>query len=146
MPLRLLFVVALLLTAPGAGRVAGGRELSSFASLAAPDALERLDAWVGAVEAHTPAQLDEPARLIAAWPRAVLDSVFRYQKAFLVVVTEPTRADLARLREMFSRSDLDVMLRLAARTGADRPGSRFIKRAALFHTDIALLAPDSGNT
>src|SRR5262245_59189684 len=144
MHLRLLLAVALFLTAPGAGRVAGGLE-PSLSALPQAGQLEELEVWAGAVETHTPGQLDEPARRIAAWPRSVLDAVFRYQKAFLVLVSEPGTADLARLKETFSKSDLELMLRLAQTTGLDRAGPRFIKHAALLHTDIALLAPDSGN-
>ena len=99
-----------------------------------------------AVEAHEPGELDEPARRIAAWPRAVLDDLFRYQKAFLTLLARPGDADRAALVRKLGKSDVGRLGRLADLHRLPANRQQFIKRALLLHTDIAILSPASGNS
>src|SRR5262245_31887236 len=81
------------------------------ASLAAApqDQAPTLDAWLAAVEQHTPGERDAPARLVATW----------------------TRAELASLMPQLQR---------LARQRSNRTWfATTLKRAALFHADVAML-------
>jgi hypothetical protein len=68
MPLRPRLGVALALTVSVAGAIGEVREHPSLVpgSPTASGALERLESWATAVDAHRPGKMDEPARLVAA--------------------------------------------------------------------------------
>ena len=110
MPLRLLaLALALVLLAPGAVRVAGvaGRLLATERSTPAAGTLDRLASWVGLVLTHQPGDLDPSAHEVSGWSRDTIDALFRYKKAFLVLVTGPGSGERARLTSKFSRGDLE---------------------------------------
>jgi hypothetical protein len=146
MSLRLLLCLALALAAPGAGRVAGGVTPPPLTPSLPPGPFDRLDTWIAAVEAHKAGDLDEPARQVAAWPRPVLDDLFRYQQALLTLMARPSDADRAALVRNLGKAEVGRLVRFAGAHRLAANSQRFIKRAVLLHTDIAILSPDSGNS
>ena len=94
-------------------------------------AIERLQVWIAAVEAHTPGETDEPLQSIAVWSQDDIDGMWRYLQAVidfsvlkkrLSVPTNGMEGDLRKIRELAKSLDHD-----------------FPKRAALLHTDIVML-------
>src|SRR4051812_44716591 len=105
---RLLLGLALVVAAPGAGRVAGGvTHPPPFIAASLPSGpFDRLEIWLDAVAAHKAGELDAPARQVAAWPRPVLDDLFRYQKAFVTLLTSAKAADRPALVRELGKNDV----------------------------------------
>jgi len=129
--------------------------------------LDRLEAWVAAVNQHTPGEVDEAALEINTWSSADLRGVWIDVVSLASLVREPTvslfyvPAD----REMrstqagwatvaaatssralpisYSGGDLERLRRLAAPLGSPTDGREnlLLKRGAMLHADIAMLAP-----
>jgi hypothetical protein len=127
--------------------------------------LDRLEAWVAAVGRHTPGELDEAALEINQWSAADLHDVWLDVGSLAGLVREPTvtiffaPADW-RIRLMpagwqtefvpsrastisYSGRDIERLRRLAAPLGTPTDGGEnaLLKRGAMLHADVAMLAP-----
>jgi len=106
--------------------------------LADPYTRKLLDEWVAAVTNHVPGVLDQPAATIASWDRDALLRVQPLARAWVDVLGATWRA-----RQMksvpLSEVDRAEIKRLATAPDQLRAND-FIKRAALLHTDVVLLA------
>ena len=106
--------------------------------LADPYTRQLLDEWVAAVKNHVPGVLDQPAAAIAAWDRDALLRVRPLVRAWVDVLGATWRT-----RQMKS-VPLPEVERAEIKRMATAPdqlqANDFIKRAALLHTDVVLLA------
>src|SRR5262245_40853657 len=83
--------------------------LATSLAAAPQDQAPTLDAWLAAVEQHTPGERDAPARLVAAWTRAQLTAL------------------------------VPQLMRQARQRNNPAWLATTLKRAALFHADVAML-------
>ena len=106
--------------------------------LADPYTRQLLDEWVAAVKNHVPGVLDQPAAAIAAWDRDALLRVQPLVRTWVELLGATWRA-----RQMKS-APLSEVERAEIKRMATAPDQQqandFIKRAALLHTDVVLLA------
>ena len=125
---------------------------------------ERFQEWSRLVWAHTPGELDDAARTVAAWPAADLSEVRTDLWAAVKLIASGAKpgaaaqytveadwisdTEIARPRassRAVRSADLPDLLRLPGERplrGLDSAAvNRFMKRAALLHTDIAMLVP-----
>jgi tetratricopeptide (TPR) repeat protein len=101
-------------------------------------ALELLDDWVKAVGAHEPGRLDAAVLGIAGWDRDSLLRVRPYVRHYVDVLGATWR--LRRMpRASLWEVDAAVVAASAVATSQEHAND-FIKRAALLHTDVVLLA------
>src|SRR5688572_8206709 len=113
--------------------------------------MDRLRAWVAAVEQHQLGTDDAAARLIAAWPRAHGDQLRLDLRPVLILMRNPdatsfqteTATGIPRII-MYGDSDLEALRALAAQALRRGDGNRVLTRGAMLHTDIALLVPGEG--
>jgi len=124
-----------------------------------PDRIERLRAWIEAVENHELGDADEPLLRVASWDRNTLWRVWMDVGTIVSLVRDPSilvfstptedepfsaifRLPQARLRFRvipYSRDELK-RLQLIAREVVTRGGEdRILKRGATLHLDIAML-------
>jgi tetratricopeptide (TPR) repeat protein len=103
-----------------------------------PRALELLEDWVTAVQAHEPGRLDAAVAGIAAWDR---DSLLRARPYIRHYVDSLGATWRLRRMPKASLPDIDAaaVRNTAVATNQERAND-FIKRAALLHTDVVLLA------
>lgn len=133
---------ALLAVAFGAALAAGPQRIPP------PGGWNTLERWVDAIETHEPGRDDQAVRVMTAMRLDELEGTFRHMWVLLDSAlgnpgTRPfddlfrrlsgdvvmTRADEVQLQTLRSR---------VTRTGIDR----FLKRAAMLHTDVTLFHPD----
>ena len=109
--------------------------------------IDRLEAWLAAVERHEPGTADEPAVSVRLWPRADLQELAADLSVVVRLIDDPQydvlwQVEPLRLRPRrtsYSRAD-ERRLRGFAREAAERGGqNRFLKRGAVLHTDAAML-------
>jgi tetratricopeptide (TPR) repeat protein len=108
-----------------------------------------LERWVAAIERHEAGQDDDAARAMGAVPAADFEGSFGHMVLLLdsAFATERPRA-LDTLFKSFavriprSRSEQETLHALVQRVSKPRI-DRFLKRAAMLHTDVALLYPDA---
>jgi tetratricopeptide (TPR) repeat protein len=130
--------------------------------------LDRLEAWVAAVNRHTPGEVDDAALQINQWSSADLRSVWIDVASLVSLVREPgvslfyvpgdpelrlTPAGWATVTPAtrtgrptpisYSGRDLQRLRSLAAQLGSPTDGREnlLLKRGAMLHADIAMLAP-----
>lgn len=102
-----------------------------------PRALQLLNEWVAAVQAHEPGKLDGAAAGMAAWDRDALLRARPYVRQYVDSLGAAWR--LRRLpRTPLPDIDRATVLGMANAKGQERAND-FIKRAALLHTDVVLL-------
>jgi VWFA-related protein len=159
---------------PGSGSVAFGDEgappwVARASNRPHPSSrMDRLEAWLAAVEQHEPGTGDEPARMIRSWTPeelaqlatdlSLVARLIEYPKYPVLWLTDPERPTRY-FRAPYSTDD-DRRIRAAAREAARRcgqdPGSgsddgssvdeqtvrcarnRLLKRGAMLHTDAVL--------
>lgn len=106
-----------------------------------------LEQWVAAIEQHEAGRDDDAVRAIASMPSADFEGAFGHMALLLdsVFTTEKARG-LDDLFKRFavgiprSRGEQQTLRRLVGRVSI--PGiDRFLKRAAMLHTDLTLLYP-----
>jgi len=128
--------------------------------------MDRLEAWVAAVNQHTPGTADEAALAINRWSSADLRGVWIDVSSLVGLVREPTVSVFflpgdPELRSTtggwvtvtpssgrpmaisYSGRDLDHLRRLAVPLGSPTDGREnlLLKRGAMLHADVAMLAP-----
>lgn len=96
--------------------------------------LPKLEAWVAAVNAHTPGRVDDAAKQIARWSNADLELALPHIEALVKIVADEERA--ADVRSPIEREQLQ---RLAARVRGKIDAARFAMRAAMLHSDVMML-------
>jgi tetratricopeptide (TPR) repeat protein len=111
--------------------------------------LDKVAAWLAAVEAHQPGAADVPAATIAAWPtRELIDVVADVNE--LAKGAAQLHASFARSGKpptgtyrgrAFTLAELDRALGLTEAEAGRGNANRVVTRGALLHTDIALLIP-----
>jgi tetratricopeptide (TPR) repeat protein len=113
--------------------------------------MDRLRAWIAAVEQHQTGTDDAAARLIAAWPRAHGDQLRLDLRPVLILMRDPdatsflTEATTGVPRMvLYSDRDLEQLREIAAQAASRGHANRLLKRGAMLHTDIALLVPGEG--
>jgi tetratricopeptide (TPR) repeat protein len=110
------------------------------AQAGATDSLQRLQRWVEAVDTHTPGAADRPAYVIGSWRRSELIALFPYIGSFVdAFAAEPRRS-----RPGVSTVDMEFIRALALGRRARPAPAEFVKRAAGFHADIAMLGVAAG--
>lgn len=127
--------------------------------------LDRLEAWVAAVNQHTAGEADEPVLEINRWTSADLRAVWIDVESLVSLVREPSvtvffvpRDPELRLTPAgwvtspaaggattisYSGRDIERLRRLAVPFGSPTEGREnlLLKRGAMLHADIAMLAP-----
>lgn len=102
-----------------------------------PDAMKMLQDWITAVDQHEAGERDPALRTIGAWNVDDIDMMRAYIEA--IAELPNNIGDRAARRDHISRGDMAKIrnhtMALQARGNFDR----FLKRAAIFHTDLALL-------
>jgi hypothetical protein len=147
---------------------AAGAHLHAQASSSAQEKtlsrIDRLEAWVAAVRQHTPGARDNAVLEITRWSAEELRGVWIDVSTVITLVRDPA-ADVfyepddpafrltpagsktvipRRLLPIaYSRSDLDRLRSVAATLGSRTDGREnlLLKRGAMLHADIAMLAP-----
>jgi len=162
---------------PGTGSRASGDEVAPPWASPGPGSdrshpaarIDRLDAWLAAVEQHEPGTADGPAQMVRSWAPeelaqlatdlSLVSRLIEYPKHPVLWLTDPERPTRF-FRAPYSTDD-EKRLRAAARDAALRcgqdPGShdsgpdeeaircsrnRLLKRGAVLHTDAALHVAD----
>jgi tetratricopeptide (TPR) repeat protein len=128
--------------------------------------LDRLQAWVTAVEQHQAGVADGPVIEINQWTAAELRqtwidlnslvTLIRDPRAGVFFYTEPARPADNRQRPsnvrpvrwqiFYSRSELDRLRAMAQPRIGDGGDNRLLKRGALLHADLAMIAPGTGRS
>jgi hypothetical protein len=130
--------------------------------------LPRLRAWIDAVDRHLPGQTDAAASAVASWSKGQLEVLLLDVTSLLRLLATPDKPRFPRALRAFTVPELEALQELAAQEArhvverpvafqpaADTPlvnwrlsaadtrraVNRLVKRAALLHTDIALLLP-----
>jgi hypothetical protein len=108
--------------------------------------IERLEAWLAAVDQHQPGQDDPAARRIAAWPRVALEQVRLDVRPVLILMRDPEASGFQTESAsgipamiVYGRRELEALGAMAAARGTDV--NRVLKRGAMLHTDIAMFVP-----
>jgi hypothetical protein len=156
-------MAAALVVAALSARPVRAAQLAPPAKPAALSRLDRLEAWVGAVRQHEPGVADAPLLDVREWTAAELQqtwidlsslvSVIRDPRLDVFFYTDPPRPVLrsegsarnpppARRRQIFySRTELERLRALAGPMTGNGGDNRLLRRAAVFHGDIAILGP-----
>ncbi|HKE85902.1 MAG TPA: tetratricopeptide repeat protein [Vicinamibacterales bacterium] len=125
--------------------------------------IDRLRAWIAAVNAHEPGFLDEPVEQINRWSAADLQRVWIDVWSVVSLVRDPgvrlflvpagrtvvrrpgtlTPPSAKPIQVTYSGSELKALIEFAASLGGPRSGreTQLLKRGAMLHADIAMLAP-----
>lgn len=111
----------------------------------------RLEAWTTAVDRHQPGIADEWAQQVQAWPFKDVDHIIKAVLPGVVLgilqqsVPDVVHLDLRTFRTNgtvtpyeFAHSDTDAIQRVINRALVRGDANRFLKRAALLHTDIVM--------
>jgi tetratricopeptide (TPR) repeat protein len=107
-----------------------------FASSDNPDAMKMLQDWITAVDQHRAGERDPALRTIGAWNHDDLDMMRAYVEA---IAELPNRGDRAARRSHISGGDMAKIRNHSMSLQARGNFDRFLKRAAILHTDLALL-------
>jgi tetratricopeptide (TPR) repeat protein len=113
--------------------------------------LVRLTQWIQAVEEHEAGTADEPVERARLWGRTELDEIRRDLRAVLGLIRRP-RQDLfydvdssevgPRVASIvYTQEEIEELRLLASAARGRGDANRLLKRGALLHTDIAMLAP-----
>jgi len=113
--------------------------------------MERLRAWIAAVEQHQTGTDDAAARRVAAWPQAQLEQLRSDLAPVLTLIRRPdttgfqtaTATGIPRM-VLYSDRDLEQLRDIAAQAASRGDANRLLKHGAMLHTDIALLVPGEG--
>jgi tetratricopeptide (TPR) repeat protein len=157
---RLLLAVALVVVSTVAAAAQSPSGRSPSATRIDHD-LGRLRDWIDAIHRHLPATQSSAATLVASWSRRELEMLLFDLKALLHLIARPDTSTFPRGVRAFSGTELEQLQQLAEaeawrtarqswRLGLTEPQSRFVvnqlvKRAALLHTDIALLVASAAD-
>jgi len=159
---RLLLLAALVVVAVGHTAASPVSPQPQPARRTAHD-LSRLREWIDAVDRHIPGQSDAAARGVGLWSRAQLEVLFVDFESLLQLIAAPDRPRFPRALRAFTLPELQELQDLALREGrrvagyeierlqqlapdeARRTVNRFVKRAVLLHTDVALLVASAAD-
>lgn len=118
------------LAAMAAGTIAQAQvRLPPAPAPAAPATI--IDRWLAAVHAHTPGELDDAVKTVAAWPEEYLAYTHNFVSIAVSFLNNKKFADAIyepQVRRLGIREPPDAV--------------RVLKRGAALHADIAMLAPD----
>jgi tetratricopeptide (TPR) repeat protein len=93
----------------------------------------RVEQWREAAAQHEPGKLDEAVNLISNWPKTEVLAVINEVRGLARLAVMQRPQPVARAQRLLGLTDAE------ARKG---DANRTLKRGALLHTDIALLAPN----
>ena len=102
-----------------------------------PDALQRLHDWVLAVDSHQAGERDTALRSIGEWTYDNIDMMRAYVE--LLVELPNDNRERATRRRQISRGDVAKVRQRTVELQARGDFDLFRKRAAILHTDLALL-------
>ena len=113
--------------------------------------LASLREWLAAVERHTPGQPDRDLVVFSAWPQRDLRAVVTDLTALLQLLDRAyvrfdrsgQQSTITYKGRLFSMAGVENLLGLSG-AGQRRDANPLLKRAALLHTDIALLVVPEG--
>lgn len=109
----------------------------TLAASAEDPRITKLREWIAAVDAHRLGEADEPLKRVASWN---FDELDRNVKAIDVLINPSSKRTVS--RNAFVQSPIQGQLEKLSKDLRARPDiDTFRKRAALFHTDAALLFP-----
>jgi tetratricopeptide (TPR) repeat protein len=125
-----------------------------FAGIPTDPRLDRLQAWMTAVEGHVPGSIDGPAAVLRGWNRTALADIHDDMFALSTLIAEPgariqlyeppTPTQSRRPKPGYTPNQM-AGLRLVANGIRRRHAiTDLLKRGALLHTDVALRAPAAG--
>jgi tetratricopeptide (TPR) repeat protein len=117
--------------------------------------IDVLKVWISAVEEHRPEQLDDAANQVRAIGHAELDRVrielrtiiklMRSPRETIFYAVEPGRESAGRSPALvYANEELTALRDIAAAAARRGDTNRLLKRAAVLHTDLAILAPLDG--
>lgn len=114
--------------------------------------IERTRVWVRAVLDHQPGQVDAAVEEVRAWQSADLEDVRDHALSMRRLMYAPLETRLGReIRRVapplsYTPIEVDALSVLAAQTLPRLHPNQLLRRAAMLHTDIALLAPPPAGT
>jgi tetratricopeptide (TPR) repeat protein len=127
--------------------------LLSVHALAAPGPdlrIDRLEAWLNAVDRHEPGELDDVAVEIASWSNAVLQTLWIDASVLVQVMRDPKRSAFSIKNEgrrptpiPYTSSQLQRLRSLAERARAHDDDNFILRRGALLHADVAMANPSA---
>lgn len=145
-------MVALLLT----GQLAFASALApaQLAAAGPADKIEVLKTWVEAVEQHRPGELDAALVRIRGLSRPQLERLRIDLRSLLTLVRDPRSSVFYADANVTTRSvplvytagERDALKALAGLVAGRGDGNRLLRRSAVAHTDIAMLAPPDAGT
>jgi tetratricopeptide (TPR) repeat protein len=95
--------------------------------------------WVTAVDQHEPGKRDAPLRQIRSWSPEQFDAAIPNLKAFLELASHPDDRTLRKPGRRFTKADINALASLVESWSTKISSRHLLERAALLHTDIALL-------
>ena len=137
-PFALALAVLFLLVSPPADDLAAQ----------APSPLDKALRWLNAVEEHRPGELDAPVLEVADWPTIDIETSIRDVKklaAFLEGIKAGKATIDSRIRlydRAFDGREVQKLFGLTDGQLAADGGNAMLRRGALLHADVAILAPD----
>ena len=142
-------------------RTGAGTGLSGGLGRVLMTRIDRLEVWVSAVIRHEPRSYDDPLKQISEWSSEDLRWVSIDLASLVTLVRDPdTRLFfmppevgpqnplVTRTQQLkYSDGDLKRLRGMAASIGgrADGRENQLLRRGAMLHADIAMLAPDAGS-
>jgi hypothetical protein len=146
-----------------------GKDLSSASK--PRSRIDRLEEWIAAVERHEPGSADGPVMNVAQWGQTELQQVWIDVRSIVSLVLKPdvdfffvepewrppslppertqtprsnAQVPTRRMAQvLYSRPELAALRAMAFEVTAHGGENRLLKRGALLHMDIAMLAPSS---
>src|SRR5688500_19042348 len=133
-------------------QLAGASEV--FAEVPTDPRLDRLQAWVTAVERHEPGSIDGPAAVLRWWGRTALADVHDDMFALSTLTADPcarvqlyeppTPTQSRRPKPGYTPNQMAGLRLIADGLKWRHAITDLLKRGALLHTDVALRAPAAG--
>src|SRR5688572_5925770 len=130
-------------------QLAGASEV--FADVPTDPRLDRLQAWVTAVERHQPGSIDGPAAVLRWWGRTALADVHDDMFALSTLTADPgarvqlyeppTPTQSRRPKPGYTPNQMAGLRLIADGLKRRHAITDLLKRGALLHTDVALRAP-----
>ena len=113
--------------------------------------IQRTRAWIAAALEHQLGQVDAPVRDVRGWGPADLDDVTDHVRSVIRLMRVATTTTFVRPADprrnlpsrplAYSRRELEALRELARDTALRGDGNQLLRRGAMLHTDIAMLAP-----
>jgi tetratricopeptide (TPR) repeat protein len=126
----------------------------AFSGIASEPRLDRLRAWIAAVEQHQPGTIDAAATEVRLWDRLTIASIHDDLFAIAALIRDPgtriqlfeapTPTEVRRPKPGYTPRQMENLRIVADRWKRSGVITELLKRGALLHTDVALWTPSDG--